>query len=85
MIIRDSSEASIILRHARELGLRQPVFVGTASVDNALIANDGYAAEGVIGAWPLPIPTNPTRWLELNPIRPRVVQISLNVYAYGDT
>jgi hypothetical protein len=36
-------------------GLRQPIFVGTASVDNALIANDGYAAEGVIGAWPLPL------------------------------
>jgi hypothetical protein len=36
-------------------GLRQPIFVGTASVDNALIANDGYAAEGMIGAWPLPL------------------------------
>lgn len=75
-------------------GLRQPIFVGTASVDNALIANDGYAAEGVIGAWPLPLSPDSDEpdmvkfreaWLKLNPIRPRVVQISLNVYAYDDT
>ena len=36
-------EASIIVRQARELGLRQPIFGGAASVDNTLITNAGPA------------------------------------------
>jgi branched-chain amino acid transport system substrate-binding protein len=45
------TEAVIILRQARELGLRQPFFGSGAMVDNALIANAGYAAEGFMGGW----------------------------------
>ena len=45
------TEASIFVRQARELGLRQPFFGSGAMVDNALIANAGYAAEGFMGGW----------------------------------
>jgi branched-chain amino acid transport system substrate-binding protein len=44
-------EASIIVRQARELGLRQPIMVAPSSVDNTLIANLGINAEGVLGLW----------------------------------
>jgi branched-chain amino acid transport system substrate-binding protein len=91
---RETPEASIIVRQARELGLRQPIFVGTASVDNALVANDGYAAEGVIGAWPLPLfpdSDDPDMvkfrdaWSKLNPNAPKGHPNLFDVYAYGDT
>jgi branched-chain amino acid transport system substrate-binding protein len=49
------TEASIIVRQARELGLRQPIFGSGAMVDNALIANAGYAAEGFMGGWLTPL------------------------------
>ncbi len=94
MVTGQTPEASIIIRQARELGLRQPIFVGTASVDNALIANDGYAAEGVIGAWPLPLFPDSNEpdmvkfrdaWLKLNPNPPKGRPNLFDVYAYGDT
>jgi branched-chain amino acid transport system substrate-binding protein len=44
-------EASIIVRQARELGLRQPIMVAPSSVDNTLITNLGANAEGVLGLW----------------------------------
>jgi branched-chain amino acid transport system substrate-binding protein len=94
LVTGQTPEASIIVRQARELGLRQPIFVGTASVDNALIANDGYAAEGVVGAWPLPLfpdSDDPDMvkfrdaWSKLNPNAPKGRPNLFDVYAYGDT
>jgi branched-chain amino acid transport system substrate-binding protein len=94
LVTGQTPEASIIVRQARELGLRQPIFVGTASVDNALIANDGYASEGVIGAWPLPLfpdSDDPDMikfreaWSKLNPNAPKGRPNLFDVYAYGDT
>jgi branched-chain amino acid transport system substrate-binding protein len=49
------TEAQIIVRQARELGIQQPFFGSGAMVDNALIANAGYAAEGFIGGWLTPL------------------------------
>lgn len=49
------TEAQIVVRQARELGMQQPIFVSGAIVDNALIANAGYAAEGVVGGWLTPL------------------------------
>jgi branched-chain amino acid transport system substrate-binding protein len=94
LVTGQTPEASIIVRQARELGIRQPIFVGTASVDNALIANDGYAAEGVIGAWPLPLfpdSDDPDMvkfrdaWSQLNPNAPKGRPNLFDVYAYGDS
>ncbi len=94
MVTGQTPEASIIIRQARELGLHQTIFVGTASVDNALIANDGYAANGVVGAWPLPfIPDsdNPDmvkfreEWSKRNPNAPKGRPNLFDLYAYGDT
>jgi branched-chain amino acid transport system substrate-binding protein len=50
-VVGQIPEASIIIRQARELGLKQPIQVAPSSVDNALIANLGYSAEGLIGLW----------------------------------
>lgn len=55
MTLGHVTEASIIVRQARELGLRQPIFGSAAMVDNALIANAGYAAEGFMGGWLTPL------------------------------
>lgn len=49
------TEAAIILRQARELGLRQPFFGSGAMVDNALIASARFAAEGFMGGWLTPL------------------------------
>ncbi|MGQ0662895.1 MAG: ABC transporter substrate-binding protein [Pseudomonadota bacterium] len=51
MTLGHVTEASIILRQARELGLRQPIFGSGAMVDNSLIAAAGYSAEGFMGGW----------------------------------
>jgi branched-chain amino acid transport system substrate-binding protein len=50
-VVGQTPEASIIIRQARELGLRQPIQVAPSSTDNALIANLGPDAEGVLGLW----------------------------------
>lgn len=55
MILGHVTEANIILRQARELGLRQAIFGSGAMVDNALIANAGLDAEGFIGGWLTPL------------------------------
>jgi branched-chain amino acid transport system substrate-binding protein len=55
MTLGHVTEASIIVRQARELGIRQPIFGSGAMVDNALIANAGYAAEGFMGGWLTPL------------------------------
>lgn len=55
MTLGHVTEASIIVRQARELGLEQPIFGSGAMVDNALIANAGLAAEGFMGGWLTPL------------------------------
>jgi branched-chain amino acid transport system substrate-binding protein len=55
MTLGHVTEASIIVRQARELGIRQPIFGSGAMVDNALIANAGYASEGFMGGWLTPV------------------------------
>ncbi len=94
LVTGQTPEASIIVRQARELGLRQPIFVGAASVDTALIANDGLAAEGVIGPWPLPLFPDSDEpdmvkfrkaWTEMNPNAPKGRPNLFDLYAYGDT
>lgn len=55
MTLGHVTEASIIVRQARELGMRQPIFGSGAMVDNALIASAGYAAEGFMGGWLTPL------------------------------
>jgi branched-chain amino acid transport system substrate-binding protein len=50
-VVGQTPEASIIVRQARELGLRQPIQVAPSSVDNALIANLGPDGEGILGLW----------------------------------
>jgi branched-chain amino acid transport system substrate-binding protein len=50
-VVGQVPEASIIIRQAREVGLRQPIQVAPSSVDNTLIANLGPNAEGVLGLW----------------------------------
>jgi len=44
-------EISIMLRQARELGIRQTIMGSPASLDNAVIASAGLNAEGYTGGW----------------------------------
>jgi branched-chain amino acid transport system substrate-binding protein len=44
-------EASIMIRQTRELGMKQPIFGGPASIDNGVIASAGLNAEGYTGGW----------------------------------
>ena len=48
-------EAAILLKQARDLGLKQPFFVGSAIVDSGVIAASKGAAEGVKGFASLPM------------------------------
>lgn len=54
MTLGHVTEASIIVRQARELGMEQPIFGSGAIVDNSLIENAGLAAEGFMGGWLTP-------------------------------
>lgn len=94
VLAAQTPEASIIVRQARELGLRQPFFGGAATIDNALIANLGYNAEGYMAAWPLPLfpdSTDPAMqkfkdaWLKRNPNPPKGRPNLFDLDAYGDT
>jgi branched-chain amino acid transport system substrate-binding protein len=94
LVAGQTPEASIIVRQARELGVKQPIFVGAASVDNALVANVGLNAEGVIGAWPLPLFPDSNHpdmvkfreaWAKLNPNAPKGRPNLFDLDAYGDT
>jgi branched-chain amino acid transport system substrate-binding protein len=44
-------EMSILLRQARELGIKQTIMGSPASVDNGVIAGAGLNAEGYTGGW----------------------------------
>jgi len=48
-------EAAIMLKQARDLGLKQPFFVGSAIVDSGVISAAKGAAEGVKGFVSLPV------------------------------
>jgi len=50
-VVGQVPEASIVIRQARELGLRQPIMVAPSSVDNTLITNLGPNSEGLLGLW----------------------------------
>jgi branched-chain amino acid transport system substrate-binding protein len=96
IIVLDTAapEAAIIIRQARELGIRQPFFGGGATVDNALIAADGYAAEGLMGPWSVPLfpdSQDPAMtkfreaWTKLNPNPPKGRPNLFDLWSYGDT
>jgi ABC-type branched-subunit amino acid transport system substrate-binding protein len=87
-------EAVIIIRQARELGMKQSFFGGGATVDNALIAADGFAAEGLMGPWSVPLfpdSQDPAMlkfretWTQLNPNPPKGRPNLFDLWAYGDT
>jgi branched-chain amino acid transport system substrate-binding protein len=87
------TEAAIFLRQARELGIRQPFFGSGAMVDNALIANAGYAAEGFMGGWLTGLfldSAHPdmarfqSRWAALNPNAPKGRPNVFDVLSYTD-
>lgn len=94
VLAAQTPEASIIVRQARELGIRQPFFGGAATIDNALIVNLGYEAEGYMGMWPLPLfpdSQDPAMvkfknaWLKLNPNPPPGRPNLFDLDAFGDT
>jgi branched-chain amino acid transport system substrate-binding protein len=87
-------EASIIIRQARELGLKQPFFGGGSTTDNVVIANDGYAAEGFMAPWSVPLFPDSQHpdmvkfreaWSKLNPNAPKGRPNLFDLWAYGDT
>jgi branched-chain amino acid transport system substrate-binding protein len=96
VIVLDTAapEAAIIIRQARELGIRQPFFGGGATVDNALIAADGSLAEGFMGPWSVPLfpdSQDPAMvkfrdaWTQLNPNPPKGRPNLFDLWSYGDT
>ena len=93
MVAGQTPETSIIIRQARELGMKQPIYVGAAAVDPALIVNAGQNAEGVMGPWPLPLFPDSDEpdmvkfreaWSKLNPNAPKGRPNLFDLYAYGD-
>src|ERR1700733_14011581 len=87
-------EASIIIRQARALGLKQPFFGGGSTVDNVVIANDGFAAEGFMGPWSVPLfpdcqHPDMAKFREAcskrNPNAPKGRPNLFDLWAYGDT
>jgi branched-chain amino acid transport system substrate-binding protein len=93
MTLGHVTEASIIVRQARELGLRQPIFGSGAMVDNALIANVGLAAEGFMGGWLTGVFLDSLHpdmvkfkesWARLNPGAPKGRPNVFDVLAYSD-
>ncbi len=87
-------EAAIIIRQARELGLKQPFFGGGSAIDNVVIANDGYAAEGFMGPWSVPLFPDSQHpdmvkfrdaWSKRNPNSPKGRPNLFDLWSYGDT
>ncbi len=86
-------EAAIILRQARELGLRQPFFGSASMVDNGLVAAAGPAAEGFMGGWVLPMFIDSQHpdmakfreaWSRRYPSAPKGRPNIFDIMAYGD-
>lgn len=93
MINGNLTEAVIILRQARELGLKQPVFGSGTLVDNTMIAKNGAAAEGLMGPWFVPHFMDSNHpdmvkfregWARLNPNAPVGRPNVFDYMAYGD-
>jgi branched-chain amino acid transport system substrate-binding protein len=87
-------EASIIIRQARELGVKQPFFGGGSTTDNVVIANDGYLAEGFMAPWSVPLFPDSQHpdmvkfreaWSKLNPNAPKGRPNLFDLWSYGDT
>jgi branched-chain amino acid transport system substrate-binding protein len=87
-------EASIIIRQARELGLRQPFFGGASTVDNVTIANIGPLAEGFMGPWSVPHFADSQHpdmvkfreaWTKKNPGALKGRPNLYDIWSYGDT
>lgn len=86
-------EVSILIRQARELGLRQPIMVAPSSVDNTLITNLGPNAEGLLGLWGAGAfldSGNPDMakfreaWAKLNPSAPKGRPNLFDVWGYTE-
>jgi branched-chain amino acid transport system substrate-binding protein len=93
MTLGHVTEAAIIVRQARELGLRQPIFGSGAMVDNALIANAGLAAEGFMGGWLTGVFLDSLHpdmvkfkdgWSKLNPGAPKGRPNLFDILSYSD-
>ncbi len=87
-------EASIIIRQARELGMKQPFFGGGSTVDTVVVANDGLLAEGFMGPWSVPLFPDSQHpdmvkfregWAKLNPNAPKGRPNLFDLWSYGDT
>ena len=87
------AEAAIAMRQAKELGLKQPVFVGSNMVDPSLIMAAKSNAEGVVGFSLIPyLPgsTAPemvkweTAWKKEYPSAPAGRPNNFDLLAYGD-
>ena len=92
-IVGYPADGAIILRQARELGLKQQIFAGTALVDDTTLKNAGPAAEGMIGFAGLPFlpsSTNPAmvdwvqRWKKEYPSLPAGRPNTFDVNGYTD-
>jgi len=87
------AEASIAMRQAKELGLKQPFFVGSNMVDPALIAAAKTSAEGVTGFSLIPfLPGSKApdmvkweaAWRKEYPSAPAGRPNNFDLLAYGD-
>jgi branched-chain amino acid transport system substrate-binding protein len=87
------AEAAIAMRQAKELGLKQPFFVGSNMVDPALITVARTAAEGVTGFSLIPLlpgSKNPdmvkweAAWKKEYPSAPAGRPNNFDLLAYGD-
>jgi branched-chain amino acid transport system substrate-binding protein len=87
-------EAAIIIRQARELGMKQPFFGGGSTVDNVVVVNSGFAAEGFMGPWSVPLFSDSQHpdmvkfreaWTKRNPNAPKGRPNLYDLWAYGDT
>jgi branched-chain amino acid transport system substrate-binding protein len=88
------AEAAIALRQARELGFKQPFFIGSNMVDPALITAARGAAQGLIGFSVIPLmpgSTNPdmvrweAAWKKEYPNAPVGRPNNIDLMAYADT
>jgi branched-chain amino acid transport system substrate-binding protein len=87
------AEAAIAMRQAKELGLKQPFFVGSNMVDPALIAAARQTSEGVTGFSLIPLlpdSQNPemlkwvANWRREYPNAPAGRPNNFDLLAYGD-
>jgi len=88
------AEAAIAMRQAKELGMKQPFFIGSNMVDPALIVAAKSAAEGVMGFSLIPyLPGSKApdmvkweaAWKKEYPNAPAGRPNNFDLLAYGDT